>query len=358
MKKNILTSLLLLFSVAAMAQNEIDNSYRWYVQAHINGSYSANEDLRELKFKDALGWGADFAIGYNFNDFWGIYAQVEYNKNRGAQDVSIIPPASRLGDNIEGFKFNTIEPTLNVSYNLSNGFLGYKPGRRNNWYIHAGLGAAFASNNTAEEGYKISTNNHTVMKGSLGINYLYNFSNWVAFTADLTGNIFGDWVNGGSWQVPVDGRINLGVGLRVYLSKSTKPAREVVYRDDLVVVHDTIVVDEVVEVSDKDVYPIFFAQNASELADNQVSDIKAVADYLKANPAKIVYVLGYAEEGESNAAKLAKTRADLVTDQLVNKYGINADRVVTHDMGSNVKPYLRQAEKNRSTICIITDLKH
>ena len=351
----------MLFSVAAMAQNEIDNSYRWYAQAHINGSYSANEDIRRLKFKDALGWGADLAIGYNFNDFWGIYAQVEFNKNRGAQDVSN-PLVTAIGTDIKGFKFNTIEPTLNVSYNLSNGFLGYKPGRRNNWYIHAGLGAAFASKNTAVEsyidGFMISPNNHTVMKGSLGINYLYNFNNWIAFTADLTGNILGDWVNGGNWQVPVDGRINLGVGLRVYLTKSTKPTREVVYRDDIIIVHDTIVVDEVVEVSDKDVYPIFFAQNTSEIADSQTNDIKAVADCLKANPAKIVYVLGYAEEGEADDSVLAKTRADKVTDQLINKYGINADRIVTHDMGSNVKPYIRKAEKNRSTICIITELKH
>lgn len=357
MKKNILSVLLMLFAASAMAQ-EIDCGYRWYVQAHINGSYSANEDLRQLSVGDALGWGGDLSVGYNFNDFWGMNLEVAYNKNKGAYNIE----SKREGS--KPYSFNSIEPTLNVTYNLSNGFLGYKPGRKNVWYLHAGFGAAFTSGNTAPDEYNKRTDftnaNQTAFFGKLGINYVHHFNNWVAFTADLTGNILDDKFNGGVWQEPVDGRLNLGAGIRVYLTKGKKASREIVYRDEIVTEHDTIRVREEVIINEQDVYPIFFETNKSDIASAKTEDLAKVAEVLKANPQKVVYVLGYAEkENESaDAEKLAANRAEVISSELINKYGIDEGRVITHKIGTQAQPYVKQADKNRSTICIITDLKH
>jgi len=361
MKKNILTAMLLLLSVSAMAQKEIDNAYRLYAQAHINGNWSASEELRYIKFKEALNWGADFELGYNFNDFWGAYIGVEWNKNKAATHNTV---DYTLGGCKYGF--TSIEPNLALTYNLSNGFLGYKPGRRNNFYVHFGPALALRNSIDSEKNWFTEEadnfDKQTLIGGKLGINYVYNINNWIAFTADVTGTIYGDKFSGRTdRKVDVDGRINLGVGLRVYLNKSTKPAREVVYRDEIVVKHDTLRVREEKLINDIDLYPVFFDTNKSEVQTVQAQVIKTVGEKLQAYPNRVVYVIGYADkssDAKKGASTLAKDRAESITKELINKYGIDADRIIQHDMGTKVSPYLNSAEKNRSTICIVTDLKH
>lgn len=369
MKKNILAAILMLFAVSAMAEDkEIDNGYRWWAQAHFTAGYNANENMRYMSFGKGIGVGGDLSVGYNINDYWGVFLELGYYANKGANEVgpyAIAPYEQQF----ENFKFNSIEPTLNMSYNLTNGFLGFKPNRHNALYLHAGIGAAFSSGNTATDIdpnwdkniylNRIDNANHTVMKGSLGLNYVYMFNNCIAFTADATAHVLGDNHNGGDWQVPVDGRFNIGVGVRVYLSKNKKPSRTFEYVDQVNTVTDTITVVEKVEVNDQDVYPFFFDVNAAELNASQNASIAKIIDKLQKNPSKVIYVLGYADKAteDKNNAELAKSRADAITAQLINA-GINKERIVTHDMGDHVQPFLNLTSKNRATICIITDLKH
>lgn len=358
MKKTILSALVLLISVASFAKDEIDNGYRWYLQGHFNGTYSANEDLRYNDFSDALSWGADLSLGYNINDLWGIDLQLAFNKNKGAVHVANVGDISNPAYQ-HVFSFNSWEPTLSLTYNLSNGFFGYMPGRRHNLYLHVGPTLALRSKIDVDSKYEMETpDSKAVLGARVGFNYVYSINNTVAFTANVSGNFFGDKFSGNSWQEPLDGRLNLGVGLRVYLSKSTKPARETVYLDEIKMIHDTITVTEQHVINAQDVYPIFFDQNNTELQQSQIEIVKSVADALQSAPTKVVYVLGYADkdsEAQDNE-KLAKSRADVITSELV-KAGIDAARIVTHDMGDNVQPFLKLTDKNRSTLCIITDLK-
>lgn len=366
MKKNILSIILMLFAVSAMAEEkEIDNGYRWYAQAHFSAGYNANEDMRYMSFGKGIGFGGDLSVGYNFNDFWGMYLELGYYANKGAYLVGPYPYNDLKAGNWNDFKFKSFEPTINVSYNLTNGFLGFKPNRHNALFIHGGIGAAFSSGNTAPDQNPsnkdtyINNANHTVLKGSVGLNYAYMFNNWIAFTADATAHILGDNHNGGDWQVPVDTRFNIGVGIRVYLTKSKKPSRTFEYVDQVNTITDTITVVEKVVVNDQDVYPFFFDVDAKEVNASQNASIAKVVEQLNNNPSKVVYVLGYADKTteQQNNAQLAKDRADAITAELL-KAGINKDRIVTHDMGDNVQPFVNLTSKNRATICIITDLKH
>lgn len=354
MKKTILSALVLLISVASFAKDEIDNGYRWYLQAHLNGSYSSNEDLRYNDFSDALSWGADLSLGYNINDIWGVDLQVAFNKNKGAAHF-----IDNIWENKNVFSFNSWEPSLNLTYNLTSGFFGYMPGRRHNLYVHVGPALAIRSKIDADNKLEFTDkDSKAVLGGRVGFNYIYNISNCVALTADVSGNLFGDKFNGIAWQEPLDGRVNVGVGLRVYLSKSTKPARETVYLDQINMIHDTITVTEQKIVNTQDVYPIFFSTNNAQLQQSQSGVVQSVAAALKENPTKVVYVLGYADKDTESEANemLAKSRADVITSELINA-GIDSARIITHDMGDNVQPFLKLTDKNRSTICIITDLK-
>lgn len=358
MKKTILSALVLLISVASFAKDEIDNGYRWYLQGHFNGTYSANEDLRYNDFGDALSWGADLSLGYNINDLWGIDLQLAFNKNKSAVHVANIGDISNPAYQ-HVFSFNSWEPTLSLTYNLSNGFFGYMPGRRHNLYLNAGPALAIRSKIDVDSKYEMENPDSKAILGArVGFNYIYSINNTLAFTANVSGNLFGDKFNGIAWQEPLDGRLNVGVGLRVYLSKSTKPARETVYLDQINMIHDTITVTEQKIVNTQDVYPIFFSTNNAQLQQSQSGVVQSVAAALKENPTKVVYVLGYADkdtEAEANET-LAKSRADVITSELINA-GIDSARIITHDMGDNVQPFLKLSEKNRSTICIITDLK-
>lgn len=362
MKKAVLSTILLVFSLATFADNtNIDNGYRWYLQAHLNGQYNGNEDIRYTSFGKALSLGGDISVGRNLNDFWGLYLELGYYSNKGAYLDG--PYGCNRWAN---YSFSSIEPTINVSYNLTNGFLGYQPYRRNAFYIHGGLGAAFSFSNNAPElcsdgvtPCAVTTTNQTAFKGVVGFNYVYMFNNTVAFTADATVHLLGDNYNGCNWQVPVDVRYSIAAGLRFYITKSNKPARVTKYVDEYRTYTDTVTTVKRVVVDPQDVYPVFFDANIHDLLPAQRDIVKTIASQLSASPSKVVYVLGYADENtekDDNAA-LAKERADIITSELI-RLGVSPERIITHDMGGSVQPFLHLTSKNRSTICIITDLKH
>ncbi len=350
-------------------ENLFDCGYRLYAEGHLNWTYSANEDLRYMKqfvFKSSA-YAGDFGLGYTFNDIWGIYADVSWNRNKSAAHPK---NNFKIGD-IKDYHFSSFEPSISCTYNLSNGIGGYKPGRRNNWFLTFGPSMAFRGEITNyPDEYAVENDGKDLKKkvffgGALGFNYVYIFNNWISFSAHAVGHVFHDTFNGRKCaSVYADGRINVGAGIRVYLTPSTKPVRERVYMDDVRVSRDTIRVKQVVDVRDIDVYPIPFETNKSDLASAQTKDLKTVADILNKYPNRVVYVLGYADKNTEadNAIELAKNRAEVITNELIDNYGIDETRVITHKIGTQEQPYLKQAERNRSTICIIatstTSKKH
>ena len=76
------------------------------------------------------------------------------------------------------------------------------------------------------------------------------------------------------------------------------------------------------------------------------------AEWMKANPDQNVTIVGYADKDTGTAAYnmgLSKRRAQAVYDTLVNKYGINPDRLSIQANGSDVQPY---GENNWNRIVI------
>ncbi len=98
-----------------------------------------------------------------------------------------------------------------------------------------------------------------------------------------------------------------------------------------------------------------FAINSSKITPMEEVNVYNTAQWLKANPDQKVTICGYADKdtgtSEYNMA-LSKRRAESVRDQLVNKYGIDPDRLSIEAEGSNVQPY-ESNDWNR--IVIFTD---
>lgn len=112
------------------------------------------------------------------------------------------------------------------------------------------------------------------------------------------------------------------------------------------------VVKEVVKNLDNVRY-VFFRLASSTIDPMQQPNIEMVAEQLKNNPDATVTVKGYASPDGSLSfnQKLAEKRAEAVKKELVNKYGIAANRVSAE--GCGIGDVFSQKTWNRCAICTV-----
>ncbi len=98
-----------------------------------------------------------------------------------------------------------------------------------------------------------------------------------------------------------------------------------------------------------------FNINSAVISNNEMVNVYNVAEWMKANPEQTVVICGYADKDTGTASynmALSKRRAEAVRDALVNKYGINPDRLSIQAAGSDVQPY---KENNWNRIVIFNN---
>ena len=87
---------------------------------------------------------------------------------------------------------------------------------------------------------------------------------------------------------------------------------------------------------------VVFGLAKTNITPDQDMNIQAIADYLKQYPETKATVTGYADKGTGNAKinqQLAEKRANIVAEQLKNKYGISADRLTVGSKGDAEQPF-------------------
>lgn len=85
-----------------------------------------------------------------------------------------------------------------------------------------------------------------------------------------------------------------------------------------------------------------FTINSDKILPTEEVNIYNMAEWLKANPEEKIVVVGYADKDTGTAEYnmgLSDRRATAVIDQLVNTYGIDANRLSKEFRGSDVQPY-------------------
>ena len=98
-----------------------------------------------------------------------------------------------------------------------------------------------------------------------------------------------------------------------------------------------------------------FNINSARIRNQEMVNVYNVAEWMKANPEQNVVICGYADKDTGTSSynmALSKRRAEAVRDALVNKYGINPDRLTIDAEGSNVQPY---KENNWNRIVIFNN---
>ena len=100
---------------------------------------------------------------------------------------------------------------------------------------------------------------------------------------------------------------------------------------------------------------VFFRIGSAVITADQQPNIEMIAAYLKNHKDSKVLVKGYAsQDGNLDFnIKLAENRAKAVKDALVNKYKINADRIVAE--GEGIGHMFTEESWNRVSICTIED---
>jgi outer membrane protein OmpA-like peptidoglycan-associated protein len=81
---------------------------------------------------------------------------------------------------------------------------------------------------------------------------------------------------------------------------------------------------------------IQFENNESDLKPTLKASLERIGKTLEVYPLQKVRILGFADGSESNPNKLARQRAEMVRDTLINEYGVDARRVII--AGGRVRP--------------------
>lgn len=363
LKSILLSGILALGATVASAQPEPQTEYvfnpHWYVQLQVGGQYT----LGELAFEDLLSPNVQVGVGYEFTKVVGARFSINAWQSKGG----IVPSATTEYD----YKYKYVAPMVDVTFNLTNLFCEYNPKRVVNVGIFGGVGANIGFDNDEavdldEDGYSnylkyVWDDSKVRFAARLGANVDFRLSDAVSLGIEASANTLNDKYNSKK-AGNADWYFNALVGLKINLGKSyttrqLPPPPAPVER----------VVERIVEkpapapvAEEKKPLPpakirreIFFTINSNQIREEGYGKIQEVVEFMNANPESEVSVTGYADKGTGTKAineRLAKKRADIVTDELVNR-GIARDRIKTDSMGDRVQPF-NDNDMNRVTICI------
>ncbi len=215
-----------------------------------------------------------------------------------------------------------------------------------------------------------------------GLQLRFRLSKYVDFFAEARASFYGDNFNNIAYGRPIDINVTCTGGFAITFGgrdyKSYNPCDYLGYIDNLNnQVNDLrgalattaaalaaaeaqlpcpeVVEAAVVETPAPMMATVRFSLNSAKISSMEMVNVYNTAEWMKANPDQNVTIVGYADKDTGTAAYnmgLSKRRAQAVYDTLVNKYGINPDRLSIQANGSDVQPY---GENNWNRIVIFNN---
>lgn len=159
-----------------------------------------------------------------------------------------------------------------------------------------------------------------------------------------------------AWVWAVLGAVLVGIVLFLLLGKKAEP--QVVEVEKIVVVHDTLYIQQIAEI-EKNFNAAEFELNKADLSEDAKFVLHDLAKVMKDNEGLTLKILGHTSaEGEANHnQKLSEARAKAAVDFLVEREGIPAERLSYMGLGSSQlknteNPY---APENRRTEFVVVE---
>ena len=404
LRKFILSILVVMGGLTASAQDKqpsVEYIFQphFYIQAQPVG---IQYTLGEINFGDLLSYNVQLAGGYQFTPVFGARLAINAFQSKAGQkfnDLIIGMPGKPNTIEVSDHKWswNYIAPTVDATFNMTNLLLGYNPNRLFNFSLYAGIGANIAWNNGDAAIVKntlltsLQRNPNWTQEffeplayiwdgtkcrfvGQFGANADFRITDALSVGLEVSVNTLSDHYNSKragntDWyfNALLGAKFNLG---QTHVEKQIQPVKYI-HRVDTIYIKEPAprqpatamtasaastaapsTAAAAIEPLRRD---IFFTIRATQVVSNEMPKVKDVADYMKKYPNSRVSVTGYADKGTGNVQinnRLAEKRAKVVTDLLVQKYGIDRSRITTDSKGHFEQPYPNDNDKNRVTVCI------
>ena len=321
----------------------------------------AAADVGEARFADLISPALQFTTEYRFLpalgarfSLSGLWARNQYS----------FPKA--------GYKWNFIQPALELKLDLASLFFGEVPNQPVSAYVFAGGGVAYGFNNDDAVAAKkqfaglAPTNEFeklwkddcwcAVARAGIGMEVILN--DYLSLTGELNGNMLSDRFNSKKGKNDnLDWHFNALVGLAVNLGKAysgLEPVFRAVNKGENTnamategIVRDTVALRVNIQ----------FLLNSSQLRSQEFGKLYQLLDYLRSHPKSHVEMTGYADRLTGTPTineRLSQERATVVANWLVN-HGLDRDRIYKDAKGDRVQPFPIN-EDNRVTICLVVDL--
>ena len=338
-------------SLAASAQEKKPEENPWFIQGQIGMTYSTGD----VPFGKLLSPGGSVAVGKYFTHVWG--ARLAFSGWAGRAGTGYKDLAS-------GFYFGSV--TVDGMMNLSQLIRRYHE-RPFDVSVLAGIG------------FNRSFSHASSFMGRLGLQGSLRLNEAMDFNVELMANGVSDRWNGRD-DHGIDTYFDLSVGLTYKFGTGFRCANctsveypEVVYTEEEMneminmereqAVRETAAKVDTVLI-EPDCPPaqvvqgirshVTFAIGRTVITDSQEMNVQAIANYLKEHPDSKASVTGYADKGTGTPEinhRLARQRAEAVRDCLVNKYGIQPERLTVSSMEGDEQPFAEN-DWNRVVIMI------
>lgn len=318
----------------AQSGEKTDN---WFVQSQLGATYTSGNK----GFGDLVSPAGQISAGKYFNEAVGARLAVSGWRGNGVGST--------------GFYYGAA--TVDGLFNMSSLIGGSNPGR----FFNASLIAGIGYNQTFGE------NNRGSFMGRAGLQGRFRLNKAFDLNLEALANGVGDKWNGLDdhgidtyFSVLVGVSYKFGTGFNIACPDCEKVYYDNEYYDEEYVqsLNDKInelrkQIDshkcpepepcpEVVKVKPGIKSHVLFGLAKTNITPDQEMNIQAIADYLKQYPDAKASITGYADKGTGNSKineVLAEKRANIVADQLVNKYGIGRDRLVVSSKGDSEQAF-------------------
>ncbi len=326
----------------------------WFVQLGVGGDMSLAENTGGHAGFGNVGPAFDIALGRNFSRVWATRFNIAYHQQYGWASDDAIKSHQAIGKGKYGFKMGMAH--LDELVNLTNIFCPYDEKRKLNVQMFAGVGVNYSwdfkkdTKDWENYGYPVDKSDQISLDLRAGLQFSYMVSEGIDVTMQGAYHMVNDGYNGVKTKkgFGFDSYVSASVGLTLYLPDHYGDYRyKKIRKAELNSLRELPQVADYLDNEKKKEYRqreanekvafgqqmltrVSFYVDRAFVNDDQMENLRIVADFLKKHPEVDIVVKSYngASKGtESPDMKLAQRRAEAVRKALVRHHHVDESRI-------------------------------